>query len=81
LTNRTRRLTGVDDVVLVSKVKSQQELGGKPAHNWIGDHALFEPSAKALHRLPHELEHETNMGSVRPFVFEVVDEVADILVA
>ena len=71
----------MDHIVFVSKVEGCQELGGEPTHNRVRDHILFEPSTKAPQRLSHELKYKADMSSVWPSVLEVVDEVANILVA
>ncbi len=50
-------------------------------HDVVRHHSLFEQRAKCLQSLAHELQHQTHVGPVRPMVLEVVDEVADVLVA
>ena len=81
LTDSQRRLTCVDDIVLVGKIKGRHEFDGEPPHHRVRDHAFLEPGAEAPHRLSHQLKDKTHMSSVRPSVLEVVDEMANILVA
>ena len=81
LTDSQRRLTCVDDIVLVGKIKGRHEFDGEPPHHRVRDHAFLEPGAEAPHRLSHKLKDKTHMSSVRPLVLEVVDEMANILVA
>ena len=71
----------MDNIVLVSKIKGRHEFDGEPPHHRVRDHAFLEPGAEAPHRLSHKLKDKTHMSSVRPLVLEVVDEVANILVA
>ena len=81
LTDSHRRLTRLDDIVLMSKIKGRHEFDGEPPHHRVRNHALFEPGAEAPHRLSHKLEDKTHMSAVRPLVLEVVDEMANIIVA
>ena len=71
----------MDDIVVVSKVKGQQELDGEPVDNLVRRHAVIEPDTKAPQRLSHELKYETDMGSVGTLVLEIIDEVTDVGIA
>ncbi len=67
--------------MLVGVVDGDNQLGGEPTHERVGNHAVFEGCAEAGHGLAHELEDEADVGAVGALVLKVLDEVADVVVA
>jgi len=67
--------------MLVCIIKRQQELGGELGHDFGGNPVVREPAPKASQCLAHDLKDKAHMVSVGALMLEVVDEMANVLVA
>lgn len=72
--------TSVNDIMIVGKVKRQQQLDSEAPHHLIRDRAIWEPGAKASEGLADKFEHEAQVRPIRALMLKVVNKMTDLRV-
>lgn len=71
----------MNHITLVSKVEGTHQLEGELAHEQGRHHVLLEPHAERPEVFSHKLQNEADMVAVRSLELEIIDELANVLVA